>query len=416
MRFGNAKGKRQGRELNPLGSVELVGLTPAPEPQQYGSTNLIPEARIVFDTAAGHAHDGADSRQVSYANLTNRAHGMDDHTGTGTFADIASAGAVGTGTLPARVDHTHKGVFTVKKSGGDDIHGSILLAEGSGITITQVGNTLTLAATATSHNLLSATHPDCAVGTVVRGDVIIGSGVSPAWTRLGKGSTNTVFKMGVNEPGWGTVALAEVSGTISGSQHGTQASVAGTTADHTGTLSATARTAFYISGLLYATRRELDLTPGLGINFGPSDDAINDRLLLTLNSQGREVIGGWHQADTSAAPTSAGLMAHVTGLSPQRMWAAGNLVGIAVTLSGDVGTSGDTYTVEVYELSNDSDNTYTATGITATVTGADIGTQLSAVGTGDYAFSATSRLAIFETAGGTPAARVASAYLLVVWN
>jgi hypothetical protein len=42
---------------------------------------------------------------------------------------------------------------------------------------------------ATAHGLLSATHGDSTVGAVVRGDIITGQGVSPAWTRLGLGTS-----------------------------------------------------------------------------------------------------------------------------------------------------------------------------------------------------------------------------------
>jgi hypothetical protein len=62
-------------------------------------------------------------------------------------ADVTTAGAAGTanGTV-ANADHAHKGAFTVKKSGDTDIHGTITMSEGANITLTQVGNDISVAA------------------------------------------------------------------------------------------------------------------------------------------------------------------------------------------------------------------------------------------------------------------------------
>jgi hypothetical protein len=48
---------------------------------------------------------------------------------------------------------------------------------------------------ATSHDLLSATHPDTTAGTVARGDLVVGQGATPKWVRLAKGTANQVFMM-----------------------------------------------------------------------------------------------------------------------------------------------------------------------------------------------------------------------------
>ena len=53
-----------------------------------------------------------------------------------------------------------------------------------------------------AHNVLSATHGDTTADNVVRGDVIIGSGATPKWTRLAKGNAGEVLTMGANEPAW----------------------------------------------------------------------------------------------------------------------------------------------------------------------------------------------------------------------
>ncbi|MFA5379480.1 MAG: LamG-like jellyroll fold domain-containing protein [Dehalococcoidia bacterium] len=55
---------------------------------------------------------------------------------------------------------------------------------------------------AANHDLLSATHGDTTAAAVVRGDIIIGSGATPKWTRLAKGTANQVLTMGADEPAW----------------------------------------------------------------------------------------------------------------------------------------------------------------------------------------------------------------------
>jgi hypothetical protein len=66
-----------------------------------------------------------------------------------------------------------------------------------------------------AHNILSATHTDTLVGTVVRGDVIVGNS-TPKWSRLAKGSANQVFRMDGTgtDPGWGAVADGALSGNV----------------------------------------------------------------------------------------------------------------------------------------------------------------------------------------------------------
>jgi len=54
----------------------------------------------------------------------------------------------------------------------------------------------------TAHALLSTSHSDVTAAAVVRGDVLIGSGATPKWTRLAKGTAGYVLTMGADEPGW----------------------------------------------------------------------------------------------------------------------------------------------------------------------------------------------------------------------
>jgi hypothetical protein len=52
------------------------------------------------------------------------------------------------------------------------------------------------------HNILSASHLDSTVDSVVRGDLISGQGAIPTWKRLAKGAVGTILTMGADEPGW----------------------------------------------------------------------------------------------------------------------------------------------------------------------------------------------------------------------
>jgi hypothetical protein len=75
--------------------------------------------------------------------------------------------------------------------------------------------------------LLSAVHTDTTPAACVRGDVIIGSGVTPTWTRLAKSTPGYVFTMGADEPGWAAPA-APAAHQLDGAVH----TVSGLTAGH----------------------------------------------------------------------------------------------------------------------------------------------------------------------------------------
>lgn len=64
-------------------------------------------------------------------------------------ADIASAGTVGTTNASvANADHTHRGVFSVSKSGSAALFGAVTLTGGTGISLTQTGQDITIESTA----------------------------------------------------------------------------------------------------------------------------------------------------------------------------------------------------------------------------------------------------------------------------
>ena len=64
----------------------------------------------------------------------------------------------------------------------------------------------------TAHNVLSATHGDSTAAAVVRGDIIIGSGATPKWTRLALGAAGTYLAGSATEPAWATLNQAAVAG------------------------------------------------------------------------------------------------------------------------------------------------------------------------------------------------------------
>lgn len=94
-----------------------------------------------------------------------------------TPQDVGASGSSGVATDVSRSDHVHKGVHSVAKSGGTQLFGDVAIAEGTNVSITQVGNTLTIASTAGGASPSSSTPQDVAatgaVGTstdYARGD------------------------------------------------------------------------------------------------------------------------------------------------------------------------------------------------------------------------------------------------------
>lgn len=96
-------------------------------------------------------------------------------------ADIASAGAAGTANASvANANHTHKGAFTVKKSGGADIHGTITLTGSANILLTQTSNDITFSLTGTvpianggTGQATASAGFDALAPTTTKGDLIV---------------------------------------------------------------------------------------------------------------------------------------------------------------------------------------------------------------------------------------------------
>ena len=80
---------------------------------------------------------------------------------------------------------------------------------------------------AQAHGLLHADHADTLVGSVVRGDLIVGN-TTPKWSRLAKGTQYTSLVMGADAPAWGQVNLAQataITGTLAIANGGTGAAI-----------------------------------------------------------------------------------------------------------------------------------------------------------------------------------------------
>ncbi len=163
--------------------------------------------------------------------------------------------AIGNGDLPG--------------SGGVTLNTTSPLTGGGLVTL---GNALTFACpscltSVTAHNLLSATHGDTTTHTVLRGDLIAGIGLTPSWTAVAKGATNTYPKW--NSSGDVVASTNPASGTGSPTTCTNQAVTAFTlNADAAPTSTCTTLTSAFTSGTFPATAHNLlssthgDTTPG----------------------------------------------------------------------------------------------------------------------------------------------------------
>lgn len=99
-------------------------------------------------TITGSLTAGGLSASHASTHLPNGADALDT---SGTYSEVTQAASVeGTANALARQDHSHRGVHSVKKTGEADIYGDVELDEGSNITLTQVGQKITIAAAGTT--------------------------------------------------------------------------------------------------------------------------------------------------------------------------------------------------------------------------------------------------------------------------
>jgi len=326
-----------------------------------------------------------------------------------------------------------------------------------------------------THNLLSATHPDTTAASPTRGDIVTAQGASPTWSRLAKGSANTVLKMGANEPAWGSVAFSELtfSGLTAGQvlkASGTTAAAfadltpsdvvfAGLTAGHVWKATGAAAASFgqllhsqlgsigandhhNQAHTLFSTADHSDVTgtPASGdliYRNGSSQwtrlaKGSDDQILklasglptwAAVNSlaTARALIQGWKRDDIRNAGGSAGEMNGFDGLATgETMAYSGTIVGIAVALEKDIDNAGAagsaSYTLTAYK-SSDQGATWSATAVTVTLS-AGSGTQRRASATGfSVSFAAGDMLTIYDQKASLPAVTNGSkANLIVVFN
>ncbi len=151
-------------------------------------------------TLANVSHKWLNSYDASTGLFTQTQPDYTDLTGLPTLP--ANTPAVASNFFTAYNSST--GAFTKATIGNGDLPGSGALTVntagplGGGGSVS-LGGTLSLTCTGcltsvTGHNLLSATHSDTTAHSVVRGDLIAGIGISPSWTAVAKGGTNTYPK------------------------------------------------------------------------------------------------------------------------------------------------------------------------------------------------------------------------------
>jgi len=105
---------------------------------------------------------------------------------------------------------------TIKVDGSNQLYAAIGAAESDPVfsawiagppDVSEFTNDVGYLTSVTAHNLLSATHGDTTVGTVVRGDIITGQGATPKWVRLAKGTTGYFLKADATDAVWAAHGL-----------------------------------------------------------------------------------------------------------------------------------------------------------------------------------------------------------------
>jgi len=87
------------------------------------------------------------------------------------------------------------------------------LIAGTNVTITHAAGSVTIASSAAgaAHAILSSTHDDTTAAAVVRGDMIVGVGATPKWTRVPTVAAGSYWASGT-DPAWATLNQAAVAG------------------------------------------------------------------------------------------------------------------------------------------------------------------------------------------------------------
>lgn len=171
--------------------------------------------RLTYNDADGTATNYADLLTTSGGDLTINASGGDISLGSNT---LTTTGTVTTGNLQTGAAGVDGQLTIYSEQGATDYNlifqpnaamtesstyvwpvakpatNKVLQSDSSGNLTWE-----TYLTSVTAHNLLSATHGDATVGTVVRGDIITGQGASPTWTRKTKGSAGQLVTFDAND-------------------------------------------------------------------------------------------------------------------------------------------------------------------------------------------------------------------------
>ncbi len=118
---------------NSQGTISVVGavvsLSAAGEPALQGAVQMAAGSGIVLTQA---------SQTITLSSQS--------PTAGSASQPVASTGSGGSLLAYSRADHTHQGVHSVASAGGNQLSGDVVLAAGSGVSITQSGSTISIAA------------------------------------------------------------------------------------------------------------------------------------------------------------------------------------------------------------------------------------------------------------------------------
>lgn len=266
MRFGKPDRNPRARKLHPPQEEEARPSAPG--------EGEISEGDVAWDAAEGHNHDGTVSRAVDHESLTNVSENQHH-------------------------DRVHPLVGPDHTAGG--------LTTGHVLTATGTSSFDFEAPVPVPHALLSTTHSDATAASCSQGALVTGQGSPATWSKLALGTAGRVLKSVSGDAAWGQVALSEVTGSISAAQHGTQASTAGSTADHTGTLSANARLqAQYNGAVVGSPRPTFDFVPGTNVTLSVTDTGA--KISVTINAAGggaaHNLWDSAHHSDVTGTPAT----------------------------------------------------------------------------------------------------------------
>lgn len=326
-----------------------------------------------------------------------------------------------------------------------------------------------------THNLLSATHPDTTAASPTRGDLIVAQGASPTWSRLALGSSGKYLRSDGTDAAWAQIPHTDL--TYSGLTAGQVLKASGASAASFAALTVadltysglTAGQVLRATGASSASFGQLlhSQLGSIGANdhhnqahtlFSSSDhsdvtgtpasgDLIyrngssqwarlakgSDGQILKLASglpswanvnsvaTTRALIQGWKRDDIRNANATDDEMNGFDGLKTgETMAYSGTLVGIAVALEKDIDNGGGaptaSYTLTAYK-SSDQGATWSATAVTVTVS-AGASTERRGYATGfSVSFAAGDMLTIYDRKSGLPAiTNGCKANLIVVFD